>query len=144
MYGIPDKYIKMISAMYENNTAAVKVENEVSSWFRIKSGVKHDCVLSPFIWIILMDFVLISTWKAMGEHWIKWEGKTFLDLNYADNLSILDKSVSKINKLLEALRVQGARIALNINVMKTKSLRLGMTEDEKMTLGNETIDHVTA
>jgi len=27
--------------MYENNTAAVKVGNEVSSWFGIKSGVKQ-------------------------------------------------------------------------------------------------------
>jgi len=31
LYGIPDKYIKMIRAMYENNTAAVKVGNEVSN-----------------------------------------------------------------------------------------------------------------
>ena len=31
LYGIPDKYIEVIRAMYENNTAAVKVGNEVSS-----------------------------------------------------------------------------------------------------------------
>jgi hypothetical protein len=35
--------------MYENNIAAVKVGNEVSNWFRDKSGVKHGCVLSPII-----------------------------------------------------------------------------------------------
>ena len=34
--GIPGKYIKVISAMYENNTAAVKVRNEISSWFCIE------------------------------------------------------------------------------------------------------------
>jgi hypothetical protein len=56
--------------MYENNTAAVKVGKEVSSWFRTKSGVKQGCVQSPFIWIILMDFVLSSTEKAMGDHGI--------------------------------------------------------------------------
>ena len=49
--------------MYENNTAVVKIRNEVSSWFRIKSGVKQGCILSPFIWIISTDFVLIG--KAM-------------------------------------------------------------------------------
>ena len=31
LYGILDKYIKVISVMYENNTAEVKVGNEVSS-----------------------------------------------------------------------------------------------------------------
>ena len=54
-------------AMYENNTAVVKTGNVVSSWFCIKSGVKQGCVLSPFIWIILMDFVLRSTGKAIGD-----------------------------------------------------------------------------
>ena len=44
--GIPEKYIKVICAMYENNTAAVKVGNEVSNWFCINSGVKQGCVLS--------------------------------------------------------------------------------------------------
>ena len=57
---MPDKYIKVISARYENNTAAVKVGNEVSSWFHIKSRVKQGCVLSSFIWIVLMDFFFRS------------------------------------------------------------------------------------
>ena len=125
--------------MYENNTTAVKVGNEVSSFFFIKSGVKQDCVLSPFIWIILMDFVLRSTGKAMGDHGIKWGDKTLLDLHYAYNLSILDEIGSKINELLEILQVLGARIGLKINFKKTKSLRLGISEDEKVTLGNEKI-----
>ena len=49
LYSIPGKYMKVISTMYENSTAAVKEGNEVRSWFRIKSGVKHVCVLFPFI-----------------------------------------------------------------------------------------------
>ena len=40
------------------------------------------------------------------------------------------------------MRVQGARIGLKINVKKTKSLRLGMSECEKVTLGNEKNDQV--
>ena len=36
LYRIPDKYIKVISAMYKNNDATVKVGNAVSIWFRIK------------------------------------------------------------------------------------------------------------
>ena len=88
-----------------------------------------------------MDFVLRSTGKAMGGHGIKRRGKTLLDFDYVDDLSILDESVSKMNELLKILRVQGARIGLKINVKKTKSLRLGISEDEKMTLRNEKIDH---
>ena len=43
---------------------------------------------------------------------------------------------------LNLLQDQGARIDVKINVKKTKSLRLGINEDEKVTLGNEKIDQV--
>ena len=39
LYGKLDKYIKVISARYRNNTAAAELGNEVSSWFCIESGV---------------------------------------------------------------------------------------------------------
>ncbi|XP_065565925.1 uncharacterized protein LOC136030806 [Artemia franciscana] len=71
----------------------------------------------------------------------KWRGKMLLDLDYVDDLSILDESVSKKNEFLNVLRLQGVKIGLKINVKKTKSLRLGLSEDEQVTLGNETLDH---
>ena len=78
----------------------------------------------------------------MGEYEMKWRSKTSLDLNYADDLSILDENASKIDELLNVLCVQGARICLVIDVKKTKSLRLGISEDENVTLGNEKINEV--
>jgi hypothetical protein len=35
----------------------------------------------------------------MGDHGIKWGGKSLRDLDYADGLSILDESVSKVNEV---------------------------------------------
>ena len=72
LYGIPGKYIKVISTMYKNNTASINIGNEVSSWFCIQSGVKQGFVPFSFIWIILMDLVLRSIGRAMGEHGITW------------------------------------------------------------------------
>jgi len=89
-----------------------------------------------------MDFVSRKTGKAMGEQGVNWGRKTFLDLGYANDLRILNEIVSKMIDLLEVLRVQGARIELKINVKKTKSLRLGASEAEKVALGNENIDQV--
>ena len=65
-----------------------------------------------------------------------------LCLDYADGLSILDESASKMNEVLEVLRVQGAIIGLKINVKKTMSLRIAISEDEKVTLGNTKIGQV--
>jgi len=43
---------------------------------------------------------------------------------------------------LEVLQLQGAKPSLKINVLRTKSLRLGISEDDKVTLGYEKIDQV--
>ena len=69
-----------------------------------------------------MEFLLKRTEKEMGEREIKWGSKTLLGLDYADDLSITDENVSKINELFEVLRVQGERISWIINPKKTKSL----------------------
>ena len=84
-----------------------------------------------------MYSVVRNTEKAMGEHGIKWRSKTLLELDQADDLSILnDKNVSNVNKFLE-VRVQGAIIGLKKTlgqtffiglkkiVKKTKLPRLG-------------------
>ena len=53
---------------------------------------------------------------------------------------ILDINVSKMNGFLNALRVQGSKTGLKINVEKNKRLRLRIGED--MMLGNKKIDQV--
>ena len=54
----------------------------------------------------------------------------------------MNECMSKMRELLDVLRVQGARIGLKINIKKTKSLRLGISEDEKVTLDDKKIDQV--
>ena len=63
--------------------------------------------------------------KGNGGPQNQMGGKTLLNLDYADDLSILDEIMSKMNGLLQVLRVQGGRVGLKINVKKSKSLRLG-------------------
>ena len=71
-----------------------------------------------------MDFDLRSTARAMGKHRIQWRSRTLLNLDFADDLKILDENVSKMNELLEVLRAKGGVIGFKFNVKKTKSLRL--------------------
>ena len=69
--------------------------------------------------------------------------KSLLNLDYVNNLRILGDYVSKMNEFLEVLRVQGARISLKINVKKTKSLRLGISEGEEVMLHIKWTDSLT-
>ena len=77
----------------------------------------------------------------MEEHGVTCEIKTHLDLDYADDLSILNENISKQNEPSEVLQVQYAK-SLKINVKKTKSLRLGISEGKDVMLDNEKIHQV--
>jgi len=57
--------------------------------------------------MVFTDFVLRNTAKALGEYGTELESKTILDLNYFDDLIVLDENVRKVNNFLNVLRVQG-------------------------------------
>ena len=69
-----------------------------------------------------------SRGKAEGDHGINWVEKN------SPGLGLIE--------LLEILRDQGARLGLKINVKRTKSRRLGISEIEKLTSDNEKIYQV--
>ena len=45
-YGIPEKIVKMIKLLYEDTECTVSDGGKESTWFKIKTGVKHGCSLS--------------------------------------------------------------------------------------------------
>ena len=57
-YGVPDKLVKMIITLYEDSECCVYTENRDTRFFKIMSGVKQGCILSPFLFVIVMDYIL--------------------------------------------------------------------------------------
>ena len=95
---------------------SVSKMNELLEVLQVQGARIGSLIRISLIRTILVDFVLRSTGKVMRDHEIKWREKPLRYIDYADDLSILDESVSKMNELLEVLQVQGARIGLKINV----------------------------
>ena len=57
-YGMPPKIVNMIKSMYAAQVCAVQMENGLSEWFPLDSGVRQGCLLSPILFAILIDFAL--------------------------------------------------------------------------------------
>jgi hypothetical protein len=47
-YGVSKHLIELIGALYEDTSAQVKVDNELSEEFKIKTGLRQGCLLSPY------------------------------------------------------------------------------------------------
>ena len=89
-----------------------------------------------------MDLVQRIMSKAAREHGIKNENEILLNLDYANNLSVLEENVGKMNSFGGIFGVYCTKIDLKIKMKKNKSLRLGIKVGKVVIFGNEKIDEV--
>ena len=58
LYGIPQKYIKIIKNMHLDSSCCIKTENGNSEFFNIETGARQGCILSIFLFLFVIDFIL--------------------------------------------------------------------------------------
>ena len=60
-YGIPEKIINLIRSSYDGYACRVIHEGSLSNPITIETGVKQGCVLSPTLFIVVLDSVMRAT-----------------------------------------------------------------------------------
>ena len=73
-------------------------ENQQSEWFKVKTGVRQGCVISPVIFLIVIDWVMrrATADKPRGLVW----GLTFYleDCDFAAEIALLSHSQTDIEE----------------------------------------------
>ena len=57
-YGIPEAVVNAISLLYKNSKSAVIVNGGLSDPFDVTTGVLQGDVLAPFLFVVLVDYLL--------------------------------------------------------------------------------------
>ena len=123
-YGIPEKIVTAIMEMYKETSSKVMVNGEFSKLFYITKGVLQGDTLAPFLFIIVLDYVLKVT--ELGNFGIQTHaGKTLHDLDFADDIVLLDSDSERANEHITCLKENAGYVGLNINFKKTKVWFLG-------------------
>ena len=96
LYGVPDKFIDIFKTLYLNSSCCVKTSVGNTDMFDIKTGVRQSCILSPFLILITIDFVMT---KAMDDasFGIEWSQKRLADLDFADDISAISHTLAGIH-----------------------------------------------
>ena len=70
-YGIPQKLVTLVEKMYDGTTCRILNEGQLTDSFEIKTGVKQGCLLSPFLFILALDWLLkeVTRGKRNGIQW---------------------------------------------------------------------------
>ena len=60
-YGVPLKIVSLIETFYSHFECSVILSNRSSEWFPLKSGVRQGCILSPILFLVVIDWVRRKT-----------------------------------------------------------------------------------
>ena len=102
-YGIPEELVTAISIMYEDTTAKVITPDGETENFNILSGVLQGDTLAPYLFVIVIDYVmrsdLLGREDKLGFQLRKRKSRrvppiTITDMDFADDILLVMK-VSK-------------------------------------------------
>jgi len=57
-YGVPPKFIRLIQELYEASSCQVIRNGKLSDPFEMNTGVRQGCLLSPMIFIMVVDWIM--------------------------------------------------------------------------------------
>ncbi|KAL9960526.1 hypothetical protein ACROYT_G033998 [Oculina patagonica] len=139
-YGIPSKFIRMIKLFYSNTKCAVIDGAGKSDWFTVKAGVKQGCVMSGFLFLLVIDWIMCRT-TEQGNTGIRWKMmRQFEDLDYADDIALISSTWAQAQTKLERLGSNSEGTGLKINIDKTKVLRLNARRQDPMKINGTDVE----
>jgi len=59
LLGYEDKIVRLLEALYNDTMSAVRIDGDLSEWFITISGIMQGCVLSPLLFNILLEVVIV-------------------------------------------------------------------------------------
>ena len=87
-YGIPSKIISLVKNTYEGTNCRILHEGGLTESFSIESGVRQGCLLSPFLFLLAVDWIMKETTTG-SRNGIQWSLVEQLeDLDFADDLAL--------------------------------------------------------
>ena len=140
-YGIPPDVIATIQNLYDEGQSTVKWSGTIEEWFKVMTGVRHECILSPVLFALVTDWTMRKALFGtdVGLQWT--HGSKLSDLDYADDIDLLDSSRDRMQSMTEAVENEGRKVGLIRNQKKCKVMVSNAWEDSEE-IGGSTVDIV--
>jgi hypothetical protein len=100
-YGIPPKILNLIKEMYEGFRCKVLHEGKLTENFIISTGVRQGCILSPIIFLLVLDRIMRKTLGGR-KRGIQWNIRYRLeDLESDDDICLLAQRLTDMKEKLK-------------------------------------------
>lgn len=112
-HGVPEKIVNTIRSLYDSSTSVVRVDAVLSIELLVNTTVLQGDTLNPFLFIIVLDFVLQKTEITIGLQTNPAE--LLPDLEFADNIVLLDQDETEVVEHFLIIEFYAKEIGLTVN-----------------------------
>ena len=118
-FGYSNKHICLLKALYKISASAVRVNGELTDWFPTTVGVRQGCVLSPQLFNIILEMVMLhATYDSpIG---INIQGHLINNLRFADGIVLLVCNEIDLQSIVDCVQQWSSNFGLKINIAKTE------------------------
>ena len=141
-YGIPAKLTRIIKESYEGMACQVVHGGQLTRRFDVKTGVRQGCLLSPFLFLLAIDWVMRRTTDGQknGIQWTLWTQLD--DFDFADDLALLSHKQQQMQNKTSSLASHASQVGLHIHPNKSKILKVNASSTEAVKLGDNNLEEV--
>ena len=90
--GIPDHLTCLLRNLYAGQEATVRNGHETTDWFQIGKGVRQGCILSPCLFNLYAEYIMIHAGMEEAQAGIKIARRNINNLRYADDTTLMVES----------------------------------------------------
>ena len=153
LYGIPQKIISAIKVLYTNSHSKIMTSDGETEPFETLAGILQGDTLAPFLFIIVVDYILRVSVDTKSEEGVqlspklgtRHQAKHLTDTDFADDIALISRSIQGVQKLLSALEYASNCVGLYLNELKTEHLHKSFTNQpivDVKTLNNSSLRRV--
>ena len=130
-YGLPQKYIRVFQAFFDNTISTVRHNGELSDWFSVNSGTGQGDIQGPPVFNVCINLAaqLAESSKVLTKGAVlqkatlpTQEDFAVLDTDYADDMAVLDNTKEGLQETTDLLCKFSAYAGLKVNAKKTQSM----------------------
>ena len=109
--GIPDHLTCLLRNLYAGQEATVRTGHGRTDWFQIGKGVRQGCILSPWLFNLYAEYIMIYAGLEEAQAEIKISRRNINNLRYAGDTPLMAESEEELKILLMKVKEESEKLA---------------------------------
>ena len=123
--GIPDHFTCLLRNLHAGQEETVRTRCGTTDWFLIGKGVCQGCILSPCLFNLYAEYIMLNARLDEAQAGIKISGRNISNCRYADNTTLIAECEEELKSLLMKVKEESEKVCLQLNIQKTKIMAFG-------------------